>query len=82
MSGRHIRRCSSPHHTNADEPGAIALTRRSVQSYVENFLLSLEESGFPAAVNDAFHRFHIRDKQRQERGRKEQSRGAIEFLLR
>jgi hypothetical protein len=56
--------------------------RRSVQSYVENFLLSLEESGFPAAVNDAFHRFHIRDKQRQERGRKEQSRGAIEFLLR
>jgi hypothetical protein len=65
-----------------DNEPELEMKRRSVPSYVENFLLSLEESGFPAAVNDAFHRFHIRDKQRQERGRKEQSRGAIEFLLR
>src|SRR5580765_132530 len=38
------------------------LKRRSVQSYGQIRVLSLDESGSPAAVNNTFLSFHIRDK--------------------
>jgi hypothetical protein len=44
------------------------LKRRSIQTYAELAISPLDECGFPAAVNDAFHGFRIRDKQGQERG--------------
>jgi hypothetical protein len=41
---------------------------RSVQSYVEISLFSLDEFGFPSAVNNTFLSFRVRDKSCHERG--------------
>jgi len=45
--------------------GEIEPRRRSVQSYVQIRALSLDESGSPAAVNNSFLSFRIRDKKPQ-----------------
>jgi hypothetical protein len=52
---------------------AIDLMRRSVQSYVEISLFSLDKSGSPAAVNNTSLSFGIRDKKPQDRVRNEES---------
>jgi hypothetical protein len=54
-----ILNCSST------QPCEIQLKRRSVQSYVQIRALSLDESGSPAAVNNSFLSFRIRDKKPQ-----------------
>jgi hypothetical protein len=40
--------------------------RRSIQSYVEISLSSLDEAGFPSAVNNTFRNYPVRDSVRNE----------------